>query len=356
MSGILKALIGTTRAPSLTVVVNGMPLTGGISAHVTSTNDFSADRFSADIALGADPGIDAGFWSEQTALQIEIQIAPDTFSPAVSLITGAADSIELDPIRQTVRVQGRDFAALLIDARTQETFSNQTSSEIAQMLASRHGLQCQATTTSTPVGRYYEDQHNAITLGTGSRLTTEWDLLVTLAKIEGFDVFVQGQTLFFQPPSAYATNPLVLTPSDTERLQLSRALTLAGALTVTVKSWDSSQQTACVQSVSSDGEGTAQEYVLIRPNLTADQALALARNTLAEIVAHQWTLMAHMPGDVTTAARDGLQLSGTQTDFDQAYTIIEIERTLSPTSGFRQTIRAIAAPATSKDKAVATFF
>ena len=86
--------------------------------------------------------------------------------------------------------------------------------------------------------------------------------------------------------------------------------------------------------------------MLIRPNLTADQALALARNALAQIVAHQWTLVAHMPGDVTTGARGGLQLFGTLTDFDQTYTIIEIERTLSPTIGFRQTIRAIASTAT----------
>lgn len=336
MSGVLDGLIGTARAPSLVVLVNGIPLAGGISAHVVSTNDFSADRFSADIALGPDAGMDAQFWAGQTDLQIEIQVAPDAFTPPATLIVGAADSIELDPIRQTVRVQGRDFAAKLIEARTQETFSNQTSSEIAQMLAGRHGLGCQATATATPVGRYYENQHNAITLGTASRHTTEWDLLVTLAKIEGFDVFVQGQTLFFQPPSANTAVPLVLTPTDMERLQLARALTLAGAITVTVKSWDSLQQTACVQTVTSDGQGTAQEYVLVRRNLTADQALGLARNTLAQIVAHQWTLVAHMPGDVTTGARDGLQLFGTQTAFDQAYAIVEIDRTLSPTAGFRQ--------------------
>lgn len=111
---------------------------------------------------------------------------------------------------------------------------------------------------------------------------------------------------------------------------------------MTVKSWDSLQQAACVQTVTSNGQGTAQEYVLVRPNLTADQALELARNTLAQILAHQWTVVAQMPGDVTTGARDGLRLLGTQTAFDQAYTIVEIDRTLSPTAGFRQTIRAIA--------------
>jgi prophage tail gpP-like protein len=348
MSGIVDTLIGSVRAPTLMVLVNGIPLAGGMSAHVVSTNDFSADRFSTEIALGPDPGIDAAFWAGQTSLQIEIRIAPDALTPPASLITGAADSIELDPIRQTVRVQGRDFAAQLIEARTQETFSNRTSSEIAQLLAGRHGLACQATTTTTPVGRYYENQHNAITLGTAAHLTTEWDLLVALAKIEGFDVFVQGQTLFFQPPSANMASAMMLAPADTERLQLSRALTLAGAITVTVNSWDSLQQTACVQTVTSDGQGTARQYVLVRPNLTADQAFALARNTLAQIVAHQWTVVAHMPGDVVTGARDGLELLGTQTEFDQAYAIVEIDRILSPTAGFRQTVRAIAAAAQSQ--------
>ena len=96
-------------------------------------------------------------------------------------------------------------------------------------------------------------------------------------------------------------------PGMVERMELCRALPLAGAITVTVKSWNTYQQTAFVQSASNGGQGTPQTYAIVRPNLTPDQAQALAQQTLAQIVAHQWSVSAHMPGDVITSARSGLE-------------------------------------------------
>ncbi len=57
-----------------------------------------------------------------------------------SLLQGEADSVSIDPINNTAEIDGRDLTARLLDARTQETFANQTASEIANTLAARHGL------------------------------------------------------------------------------------------------------------------------------------------------------------------------------------------------------------------------
>ncbi len=105
----------------------------------------------------------------------------------------------IDVLNRTVEIDGRDLTARLLDARTQETFSNQTASEIAETLAARHGLTADVTATTTLAGRYYATEHDRITLGQFSRATTEWDLLTFLAAREGFEAYVAGQTLTFAP-------------------------------------------------------------------------------------------------------------------------------------------------------------
>ncbi len=153
-----------------------------------------------------------------------------------------------------IRAEGRDLTAALIEARTQETFANRTASEIAQLFAGRHNLAAEVTETRTPVGRYYQDEHDRITLDQFSRATTEWDLLVFLAQQEGFDVFVSGTTLYFQPPAG-ADVALTLSPDTVLDLRLERSLTLARDIEVTVKSWNSRQQSAFTQTARARGRG-----------------------------------------------------------------------------------------------------
>lgn len=171
---------------------------------------------------------------------------------------------------------------------------------------------------------------------------------MTLAQHEGFDVWVSGTTLYFHPPQPSDAPQAVLRPVATGSgpvniisLRLERALTLAGAIQVTVKSWHSRLGNACVQTASSAGKsGNALSYVYVVPNLTPDQALKLAQQRLAELTQHERVVSAEMPGDVSLAPRMMLRLEGTGTDFDQSYWIDEIERHLSVQHGFTQRLRA----------------
>ena len=190
---------------------------------------------------------------------------------AISLIQGEADTVAYDVLNRTVDVEGRDLTARLLDARTQETFSNQTASEIAETLAGRHGLTPNVSATSTLAGRYYSTEHDRITLGQFSRATTEWDLLSFLAAREGFDVFVAGQTLTFAPPSS---NPatMSLTPDLCISLQLDHSLT-AGARhrgdgSILEHATTGSVYTdPRVSSGQAGGSGPVQRIVVVRPNL-----------------------------------------------------------------------------------------
>ena len=338
MSGFLSP---TVRQPRLRVLANGTDVAGVIEASVTSSNHFACDRFR--VSLAPIPTALAA----TVAIMLDVQFSLDGGASFTSLVQGRVDALDLDPIQGTLSLTGRDLAAALVETRTQDIFANQTSSEIATILAGRHGLAASVTATTTPVGRYWELEHDRLVLNAFSHATTEWDLLVTLARHEGFDAWVSGTTLYFQPPQPSMAPLAVLRPvatltgpANVMSLRLERALTLAGAIQVTVKSWHSRLGTACVQTASNSGSGNPSSYVYVVPNLTPDQALNFAQQRLAELTGHERVVSAEMPGELALAPRMMLRLEGTGTDFDQGYWIDEIERQLSVEHGFTQRLRA----------------
>jgi phage protein D len=335
------------RAPRLRIIANGALLTGAVEAEVISNNHYAADRFAASVALGADVWAAASFWSSEPDILMDVQFSLDGGASFTSLVQGTVDNVVIDPMTGSVHLDGRDLTAPLIETRTQETFANRTASEIAALLAHRHNLTPSVSPTTTPVGRYYQDEHDRVTLNQFSRATTEWDLLVFLACQEGFDVFVEGTTLYFQPATQQSAPPVLLRPSELTDLRLERSLTLARDIEVTVKSWNSRQNSAFVQKARAAGRGGTgrsggppQNYVFVRPNLTPDDALKLAQQKLAELTRHERVIEASMAGELTMTPRSMIMLDGTGSDFDQVYHVDLIERRLHISGGFTQHIRA----------------
>jgi hypothetical protein len=355
----MSGLIGNgVRAPRLAVLVNGVPLAGVLAAEVHSNNHLGADRFRVRVALGADPFWTAAAFAGQPSIQLDVQVAldmpglPASGGSYVSLILGAVDMVEIDAISQTVWLEGRDLTALFIDSPTQESFANQTASQIATQLAARKGLVANVTPTTTLVGRYYQSEHDRITLNQFSQATTEWDLLIWLAQEEGFNVWVSGNALNFMPAVDPVMPDLVLQTggipplygvANLTHLRMERSLTLARDIVVTVKSWNSRQQQAFTQTVSSAALGSMappQSYIVVRPNLTPDQALRLANRKLAELTAYERVIVAEMPGELGLNARSTVLLTGTGTQFDQMYFVDTIDRMISYEGGFTQHLRA----------------
>ncbi len=326
----------SVRTPALNALANGTPIPGVIDLDILQNAHFAAGRFRLRAAM---PPVQAAtLLDADTVLDLQLSFG----GPPTSLIQGQADSIHIDPIRNTIEIDGRDLTARLLDARTQETFSNQTSSEIAATLAGRHSLTPVVTATTTLAGRYYGAEHDRITLGQFSRATTEWDLLTFLAAREGFEVFVAGQSLYFQPRSQ-TTAPTLLTPGDCITLSLERALTLARDIEVTVKSWNTRHQAAFTQTARSTAKGSRgsapQRIVVVRPNLQPNDALQLAQRILADLSSHERIVHADLPGELSLTGRSQITLSGTGTDFDQTYYIAELDRHFSLAHGYTQRLR-----------------
>jgi hypothetical protein len=171
--------------------------------------------------------------------------------------------------------------------------------------------------------------------------------LVFLAQHEGFDVFVDGQTLHFQPSGHGADRTVVLRREDVIDLRMERSLTLARDIEVVVKSWNSHQNSGFVQrahaaggSRSANRKESYQRFVFVQPNLTPDEASKLAQRKLAELTRHERTVRISMPGELTLTARSLIALEGTGTDFDQTYYVDVIERRLHLNEGLREHILA----------------
>ncbi|RKR46321.1 hypothetical protein B0G82_4004 [Paraburkholderia sp. BL17N1] len=355
----------SARTPRGAVKVNGVLIPGWINFDVDNNNFFSADTFRCSFSgarLPADRNV--AWFSQQEDMFVELFIGfpqnPAVYTPddLTSWIYGQTDHITVDPITNTVEVDGRDLTRVFIDTKTTEKWPNQTASQIATMLATKHGLTTAVKPTTTKVGKYYEIDHVNM-----ADERSEWDILNYLADSEGFRVWVRGQTLYFQPPpdpSSATPYPIVYQVVQTaggapkanfERLKMKRALTVSRGIQVKIRSWNKKYAKGFVVSypsnvktikVGSSTVGTgAQIYSKTVPNLTQDQALQRAQQWYKQLVAHEMRLEdLDLPGDNGLDITSIIQFSGTGTAFDQQYFPDSIQRSMNFEGGYGMTVNA----------------
>ena len=347
-----RSTSGIIRSPRPVVLLNGvqLPLQAVISLEVTNASHFSADTYHVQLAEpGLPPAYAPAYWADSEFDQISIGVSLDGETPA-PLIVGQVDDVDWDTTGRIITMTGRDLSAAFIDNKTAEKFQNQTASQIAQTLALRRGLDSSVQATSTLAGAYYQIDHAVAT-----QEQTEWDLLTYLAQREGFDVWVSGTTLYFQPSPAETSTPYVMLRSEpgdgtfasnATRINLHRAQTLARDVIVIVRSWNQKQQRAFTVKVrrSRKGQkgkrGPAQTYSFVRPNLTQEKALQFANAMAEEITRHERVLEASLPGDNLLTTRTMIRLVGTGTGWDQLYYPDTVTRSLSMRDGYRMEVRA----------------
>jgi len=342
-------------------------VSGWTKASVTNNSYYEADTFWIDYAVSAlPPGFDANFFSNQTEIfaQIYAGLPQDPNNPQASeldsLILGRVDTIDYEPDTRALRLAGRDLTAVFIDNRITQTFQNQTSSQIATMLAQSHGLDTSnITPTTTLVGTFFQNDQVQIASN-----RSEWDLLSFLAREEGFVVFVQGNSLFFEPdprPTG-ASNPYVIqwTPpsstngspiANTVKLKFSRTLTVSKGISVTARSPNRNTGKAVVQSYPTTPQGIAagkaspfgavqQYFFTIGANLTPAQVAAFAQKTYDTIISHEMNMSANLPADNLLTVSTPVQVEGTGTSWDQLYFPRKVTRDIDNEGGYRMTVDA----------------
>jgi hypothetical protein len=267
------------------------------------------------------------------------------------LLEGFADHVSFDPVNRLARVQGRDYSSVLVSTSYQDSFCNQTASEIANRIAERHGFSANIAETTTMVGSYQSGNYNKVLLNAHSRVSTEWDLLVKLAKAEAFEMFVDGKILVFAPLSALEQNYITIGTNDIESVRFNRSCPLSGQTRFVVKSWNcwlnqimtsttvqSSDGLPSVSNGFSNDPGT--EFALIRPNLTSQGSEQLAQRYLDALHDDALTAEIVMPGELSLRPLDIITFGGTIAGFGTDYVIKSVRRHFSFTKGLVQYIHA----------------
>jgi phage protein D len=340
------------RQPFYAVTVNqNTPLTGVLEVEVTNASHFASDTFRVTISLQNLPaGLGIDYWGDAAGDELEVFAGFYGDAP-FSLIYGQVDDVEVDLVNRVMVLTGRDLSARFLDVKTAEHFQDQTASEIAQILAKRHGMGSAITPTTRRVGGYYEYYHTRMTSD-----MTEWDLLIFLADQESYDVWVAGHTLYFQPPIPITADPYVLQWSDLgqgnrnanfEQLKLHRSETLAKDVIVKVQSWNQALEKVVLAenhrnqaNKNQQAGGAAQVYTFYPPNLTKDQADKWANAKAEDITKHERVITGRLPGDNLLTNRSLVQLVGTGTSWDQFYNIDTVTRHLSIEHGYSMDFRA----------------
>ncbi|MGB8840758.1 MAG: hypothetical protein WCC64_06780 [Aliidongia sp.] len=354
---------GTARRPIAVVRLDGVELPSVLSVRTTNVSHNAADQFEVELPLQGQP--DTAGWaawsSPNTQAEIEILYGllddQGNRSALSSAVLGPVDSVSISQPENKVVLSGRDYSSVLIDAQTYQNFTNQTASQIAAAIASNHGLTPIVQTTTTPVGTKNDSDN---TYSRVTRRESEWDLLTQLARNEGFICYVRGRNLFFRPdlePSGPAykliwrppASPGASPTSNFKSLHLSRAITLARDIVVTVLSHDRNAATTVTATARSTLSGEAargnagigpQTYTIDVPGLTQDQAQVRANELLKQYSLFERVIDVQMPGDPFLSFEQLIELSGTGTDWDQIYFADRIERNLSLPGGFTMSIRA----------------
>jgi phage protein D len=335
----------------LQITLNGSTIQGLLNASIVTSNCFSSDSYALTFAMGPPPLGDIIFWSSLGSTYVEVDVIKMYEPTSQSLISGMIDSVAVDPIQGTVAIEGRDLSSSMIDAYRQQDFVNQTASEVVSTIAQYHGLTPVVTTTSPSVGRYYGDGYTRLSLGQFSRVRSDWDLVVELARENSFDVFVQGRTLFFQPSPSSATAAIHLAIRDVKTMQFRQALTIASNTPARVQSWNSQNLASYdTNNLSNDAAppqtsqaASDQPFLFSASNFTSQQVADSAGRYSAELSRLSTVLHAEMLWDLTLSPGTMISIDETDSIFDTTYQIDSIERHYSTTFGSTQVIRAIIA-------------
>jgi phage protein D len=349
------------RRPRMQVLIGGKIVPGLKSASLTSTNNFQCDTFELTFSLYADPNFGAPFF-DQTSLTVDCQISvvgyqqPDNFQ---SILIGNVDHVKIAKYKGEVILEGRDFTSLFIDSKTNDTFQNQTSSQVVATLAAQFPqLSTDIDPTTTKVGVYYN--HNDVYNATGefTKATKDWDLITYLANCENFDVWVKDYTIHFKQRVAVDSTPWAIVSPAPDVMQyyakhhgtnvfdieLERALTLAHDVRVEVRAWDTNNgklrlaTSGPPASTPNGANSNVQVYQLTAPPTRDQNSLQqLADSTRQEISRNERTITWYEPSaGANFTPRNMVTLTGTGTSFDnQNYYVQSITRTYDINNGLQ---------------------
>ncbi len=348
-----SSTLSGVRAPRLRAQINGVNVDSVIHAEIACRGSCSSSTFDLTIGI-TESTLDAYSIGLLTArVGVKIYIYSRGLDVGAPILEGLADSISVDQVNGTARVLGRDYSSVLVDLTFQSWYCNQTASEIALSIADRHGFGSDIVTTSSMTGSYQDGAYNSVLLNAHSRVISEWDLLVRLARQEQFELFFDGATLVFSPAASLPSSNFSIDMNDVTELRFHKRLPLSEQAVFTVKSWNSwmgrafyysgdQSPTSIAGGAVDFSDASSLEVAIVRPNLSSQSTQELANRNIDALNERSLTIQITMPGETTMKPRDLLTITGSQSAFDTDYVTKSVRREFSTSFGFIQYIQGSA--------------
>ena len=341
------AVTPAVRKPNFRVLVNGTACAGFLAFDVTNNTHYGADTYTLTAAINGLPNaMNAAWWYSGQPAMVEILADDSGGGSYVSLITGDVDTVECDWVAMTMTLTGRDLSARLVDTASATSYTGQKAADIVRTIAANHGLTANAQDVGGYVGATYGGNGRAVLY---TQDQSEWDLLVSLAQQVGFDLWVSGTTLNFQPPADLTTSPYLIQRNQDNsgnylRLRTMRTLPLGRPVTVQVSTWNQTAEMAishAYQAIPMDNvaSGSPQIYKLTTPNDWPVNIQQMAQTRLEEITQHERTVDIELPADNSVTVRTPFKIVGTQGCSDQTYRLASVQRCFSFSGGYTMALR-----------------
>ncbi len=201
------------------------------------------------------------------------------------------------------------------------------------------------------VGSYLCDGYNQILLNAHSNIVSEWDLLKYLAKVEGFQFFVDAATLIFAPAGSLPGINMSVDASDVTALIFHSICPTSDQTALTAKSWNSWLGQALIRTndqsapqfatgLPAPSTDPGAEIAIVKPNMSSDDAERLISRYINMLNEQALTVQITMPGELSLKAGDALAVTAGNGIFDGSYVVKSVRRRFSSTAGFVQHVEA----------------
>ncbi len=356
------------RAPRARLLVNGKETTVTLLEEftLTRTRYSRADTLDMTLALDRTQIPANGLWFDLPAskdgralpdIDVTLQMRDEAKAGAqwTTMFQGIVDHVEWSPAETSAHIQCRDYLAKLLDMRVLDGWMNMTGADVVKAMITDAGLTPNVTMTDGMVGQFWQIEHKRKSASSHSRFQTAFDLASYLANMTGCDLYAEGKTIVCAPyPEASQSNTQTLDYSDSgplapiqmgaSGLRFTRDYQIAKGVVVHVTAWDSRQRNRVEYYWSVEGgstrkaESTGNLHSFTLPGARLDLVQQYAQQKYNEIVAHERVISGQIPGRITLAPRQFMQITGTGTTWDGTLDVDAVSSRFSWSGGFTQQI------------------
>lgn len=265
------------------------------------------------------------------------------------MFQGILDHVTWHPDLSLVVLECRDYLALLLETRIQQSWMNQTRSELLHAAVTGAGLEAvikAGPTMEEMSGQFWQVEHKRFSTMARHRFQTAFDVAFHLARESGCDLYADGKKIVCCPiaQAGDSGDDIHDMRSGVVARSFRRDLTTRRGLMVHVASWDSRQRSRTETFF--DGEAFFNElpeaagclHSFRVPERRMDDVRAIAKGKFQRILAHCREVHVGIPGETSVVPRGFMRVSSPDGAGFEVLSIAAVHTQFSVEHGFFQDV------------------